>query len=165
MKGRFPGKTPSVAASGIKFPKLGGDDELIVQYQGAKDISEHIGEKEPAIYLIFFDGVNTFNMSRSFKLAQQEWKTGFWYYIHNNGEVETKLNPMIDWEIYELGETGKTLDVEKEWIKEGKLKLVPELIAGLNYSKVNNPFRGTKNDPFSKLNKKHGKDKEKAEKS
>jgi len=153
MKGRFPNRTPSVAASGIKFPELRGDDELIVQYQGAKDIREHIGEDEPAIYLILFDGVNTFNMSRSFKLSQQEWKTGNWYYIHNNGEVETKLNPMIDWEIYELGETGATVEVDKEWIKEGKLKLVPELIAGLNYSKVNNPFRGTKNDPTEKPKK------------
>jgi hypothetical protein len=147
MKGRFPNRTPSVAASGINFPKLGGDDELIVQYQGAKDISEHIGEKEPAVYLNLFDGVNTFNISRSFKLSQQEWKTGNWYYIHNNGEVETKLNPMIDWEIYELGGTGANVDVDPNWIKGGKLKLVPEVIADLNYTKINNPFRGTKHDP------------------
>ena len=150
MKGRFPDVRPSVAASGIRFPKLRGDDELIVIFQGQKNIKEFLSDDEKAddaIYLILFDGVNTFNLSLSFKLAQQEWKLGNWYYLHNNGEVETKLNPMIDWEIYDLGANGSTVDCDEYLDKKGKLKLDDGIIGVLNYTKLNNPFRGTKHDP------------------
>lgn len=147
----FPGRQPSVAASGINFPKkLRGDDEMIVLFQGTKDISQHLDEDEPAIYLIFFDGVNTFNMSQGYKMAQVDWKTETWYYCLNAGLIETKLNPMVDWEVTALGKSGETVDCSERINKGGKLKLVPEEVSRINYTQINNPFRGTANDPNEK---------------
>ena len=156
MTNRFPKQTPSVAASGLRFPEWVGDDEFLVQYQGFKDVSQFLTGDEPAIYLIFFDGFNTFNISKNYKLEQQKWEQGRWYYIHNNGEVEMSggHNPMQDLEIYDLGKTGTVVEADF-----GKIKLEPEPVAIANYTKLNNPFRRTKHDPVWNKEQKEKKEK------
>ena len=146
----FPDKNPAITASGLKLPKWGGGDEMIVLFQGYKDISEFLDTKEPARYLMLFDGFNTFSLSEGFKLAKMTFEKGSWYFIHNNGEIEmpgTRAG-MIDLEVTLLGVTGEVIKCDNLLDKSGELALTPAVVGPVNYSKIKNPFRGTQHDPM-----------------
>lgn len=127
------------------------DDEGLLRFRGLKNIREAIeaktgAESEDAMYLIFYDGIKTRSVSRTYKLQfgpdgkEIEWVPGLWYYIHCEDPVPTKLNDMKDYNIYQLGPDGKNLRTPHIGIApKGSIILNDENCAEANYSRLNYP--------------------------
>lgn len=146
----------AVVPSGVPL-RLEVDSDCILRFEGKKDISDKVldekGEPQPpgsVVYLTFNDGKRFVSLSVCYALgtfAEKDPKDGgpepnVWYYIHHQGEVETKLNPMKDLEIRRLGRTGEEIQCPTRVSDDGKLRLASHIIAEINYNRLNYPLRG-----------------------
>jgi len=85
------------------------DGDCVLRFLGYRDVvNPETGEIYK--YLAFTDGLQVVSCNQSYALAQVEMTPDNYYYIHNNGEIDTKLGSMNDLEIIELGAAGETIE-------------------------------------------------------
>ncbi len=130
--------------SGVKL-SFEEDNDAILQFVGYKDISDKCGKEEgEAIVMTFFDGKKLVSVPGSYALKEAVFQVGFWYYVWVPGLIAntTKgFNPMKDFEIRELGTDGETVQCPDRVSNDKELELIPELIAEINYTRLNYPLR------------------------
>jgi len=133
-------RTPSGAKIIFK-----SDEEGILRFVGFKDISERMNKPEGEIvYIILFDGARNISIASSYAFSEMTFQPGKWYYILNESEIDMGpgKNPMKDFLVIELGEEGEAVQCPPRIDPSKTLKIDPEAIALLNYTKLNYPLRG-----------------------
>jgi hypothetical protein len=139
------GKTEQIVTpSGVKL-KFEEDEEAILKFVGIKDISDVMGEPEgTVIYNTFWDGKRLVTMACSYSFKKVEFIPGVWYYLWVAGRIVNRnpdFNPMKDFEIRKLGEDGEEVQCPDKISDDCVLKLDEDLIAEINYNRLNYPLR------------------------
>lgn len=126
------------------------DDDCILMFLGAKDISDKIIDKntgetaEPGsvLRLMFHDGKKIVSTAMGYALSDFKFKPRTYYYLHVSGLIDTgQPTKMKDFEIAELGEDGETVPVDANRVGESSITLTLPVIGELNYSKFNYGLR------------------------
>ena len=129
--------------SGTKLV-MAPDDDAILKFVGIKDISDRLGEDEgTALYAVFVDGKRIVSMPCSYALTESVLETGYWYYFQHQGEIDMGggKNPMKDFLIKKLGVDGQVVQCPERVSDDKQLILADELIAVINYTRLNYPLR------------------------
>ena len=127
------------------------DEDAILRFLGKKDISDRVKPKEgenpdrKVIYLSFFDGKRVVSMASSHAMTEFEFEPGFWYYLHNEDEIEVShvkgYNKMKDFNILQLGVSGETVQCPERVHPSGGIVLSDASVREANYTRLNYPLR------------------------
>lgn len=139
------------APSGIKM-KFEDDSDAILRFINTIDVGVKMTPPRAdgeVIYLIFFDGVNTISLPTSRAFTGVIFEKDKWYYIHNERMFKTRedFNAFKDFNIVEIGKDGDEVPCPTRVSDSGILELRSDLIAAINYERLNYPLRGTSADP------------------
>jgi len=139
------GKTEQIVTpSGVKL-KFEEDEEAILRFVGIKDISDVMGQPEGSVlYNTFWDGKRLVTMACSYSFKKVEFQSDTWYYLWVAGRIVNRnpeFNPMKDFEIRKLGLDGESVQCPSTISKDAILKLEDDIIADLNYTKLNYPLQ------------------------
>jgi hypothetical protein len=138
--------------SGVKI-RMTADCDMILKHLGDRDITENLTEVQQkinaaadrrAVVHSFFDGKTFVTVSAGYASMAAKFQEGTWYYIHNQGEVESSREghqPMKDLLILKLGEDGDSVQCPQRISDDLVLKLEAENIARINYTRLNYPLR------------------------
>lgn len=135
-----------VVPSGIPL-KLELDSDCILRFEGIKDISDKMKPPQDpgsVLYTTWFDGQKFVSMSVTYALqtALDSLEPGIFYYIHNQGEIETDLNPMKDFMIRRMGKVGDVVDpVPMRVHPDRKFTISAESVLDANFNRLNYPHR------------------------
>ena len=138
--------------SGVKI-RMTPDCDMILLHLGDRDITENLTEVQQkmnaaagkaAIVHSFFDGKAFVSISAGYASSAAKFEPQHWYYIHNQGEVESSREghqAMKDLLILKLGKTGAKVQCPKRISDDLVLNLEPETVATINYTRLNYPLR------------------------
>lgn len=140
--------------SGKKL-EWGPDSDCLLRFVGYREILLP-DTGETVTYLSFWDGKQIVTCHESYAFSQAGKLTeGSFYYLHNNGEIDTKVGTMNDLEINELGIAGTRIngipepyasrltppEEGQERDPEAVLVVSDDTARRLNYSHLNYCFR------------------------
>ena len=122
------------------------DSDCVLKFIGLKDISDKMGrDAGEVIYNTFFDGKRLVSAPSSYAMSQSTFIPGQWYYLHCVAMIPSaknpSFNPMKDFEIYQLGSDGESVQCPDRVSDDNTLLLQDDLIAELNYNRLNYPLR------------------------
>ena len=129
------------------------DEDALLKFVTMKDISDKLGKDAGEVmYAVFWDGRRLVNMPMSFALTEADFIKDKWYYVLNGSEVEMGpgKNNMKDFDIWEIGETGYTIECPERIHPSGQITLTDESVAEVNYTRLNYPLRAEVKAPEKK---------------
>lgn len=138
--------------SGTKI-RMTADCDMILRHLGDRDITENLTEVQQkineasgkkAIVHSFFDGRIFVSISAGYASTAAKFEPGCYYYIHNQGEVESSREghqPMKDLLILKLGKEGESVQCPQRISDDLVLRLEPDNVATINYTRLNYPLR------------------------
>lgn len=134
----------TVTPSGVKLI-LDEDEECILRFVGEKDISDVMG-KEPGsvIYNTFWDGKRLVSIPCGYATKKAMFTEGTWYYIWVAALIPNRnpsFNSMKDFEIRQLGLEGEKVQCPEKICDDRVLNLNEDVIAVINYTRLNYPLR------------------------
>ena len=130
--------------SGVKVT-FEEDQDAILKFLGVRDIGDKVN-KEPgeALFYSFWDGCKIISIPGSYAIKETPFLDGIWYYLWVADYVPNKtsgFNPMKDFDIRELGKDGESVQCPERVSDDGILLLNEDVIAEINYHRINYPLR------------------------